>query len=309
MVEYGRQPAEFELEQALSELAQCLVFPATPELAATVRSRLTVPVPPRRGWLAAVSLKRGLAFAVLVLLLLVAAIGVLSPAARSAVADRLGLKGVRITVVATLPPPARAPATPAGALPAAVGSPVLPATGAAATPLPAIVATPATPGAALALGDPVTLAQAQTQLTHPLLVPSLPELGEPDAVYLQQNVPGGEVSLLYGVRDGLPKTAQPGVGLLVSEFRGEIEPAFFGKVLPAGTRLEPVVVNGGRGWWIEGAPHLIFYRDASGQVHDEQLRLAGNTLLWEQDGLTLRLESALTKDAALRIAASVTTRP
>jgi hypothetical protein len=151
--------------------------------------------------------------------------------------------------------------------------------------------------------------QAGVQLHRPLLVPTLPVLGEPDAVYLGQNVSGGEVSLVYGVRDGLPKTAQPGVGLLFSEFRGEIEPAFFGKVLSAGTTLEPVMVNGGRGFWIEGAPHLIFYRDASGQVHDEQLRLAGNTLLWEQDGLTLRLESALTKDEALRIAASVTARP
>jgi hypothetical protein len=117
------------------------------------------------------------------------------------------------------------------------------------------------------------------------------------------------VSLVFGVRDGLPKTAQGGVGVLFSEFHGEIEPAFFGKVLSAGTTLEPVTVNGGRGWWIQGEPHLIFYRDANGQVHDEQLRLAGNTLLWEQDGLTLRLESALTKDEALRIAASVAVRP
>jgi len=70
-----------------------------------------------------------------------------------------------------------------------------------------------------------------------------------------------------------------------------------------------VTVNGGRGFWIEGAPHQIFYRDVNGQVHDRQLRLAGNTLIWEQDGLTLRLESALSKDEALRIAASVVPRP
>ena len=51
--------------------------------------------------------------------------------------------------------------------------------------------------------------------------------------------------------------------------------------------------------------HLFFYFDSSGTIHDELLRLAGNTLLWEHNGVTLRLEAAFAKDAALRIAATM----
>jgi hypothetical protein len=57
--------------------------------------------------------------------------------------------------------------------------------------------------------------------------------------------------------------------------------------------------------WIEGQPHTVLYRDSDGQVREERSRLAANTLLWEQSGLTLRLESSLSKDEAIRIAEGV----
>ena len=44
-------------------------------------------------------------------------------------------------------------------------------------------------------------------------------------------------------------------------------------------------------------------RDQSGRQSDERFRLASNVLLWEQDGLTLRIEGAISKEQALRIAA------
>ena len=65
-------------------------------------------------------------------------------------------------------------------------------------------------------------------------------------------------------------------------------------------------VSGEPGFWISGAPHgffLVCY-DA-GECRQERYRLAGNVLLWEQDGVTLRLESALTLEDALDIAESV----
>jgi hypothetical protein len=37
----------------------------------------------------------------------------------------------------------------------------------------------------------------------------------------------------------------------------------------------------------------------------ETIRLAGNVLLWERGELTLRIESGLTKEGAVRVAASV----
>jgi hypothetical protein len=126
-------------------------------------------------------------------------------------------------------------------------------------------------------------------------------------VYAGAPPPGGQVTLVYRARPGLPppSTLQTEVGLLITQFRGGIEPELYGKGIGPGTQLEAIAVNGGRGYWIEGRPHTFFYRDADGRVRDESSRLAGNTLLWEQDGLTFRLESALTKEEALRIAAAL----
>jgi hypothetical protein len=77
-------------------------------------------------------------------------------------------------------------------------------------------------------------------------------------------------------------------------------------VLDRNTTLEKVTVNGHPGFWIQGAPHFFFYRVAgtSGSVEQETLRLAGNTLIWTQGNLLLRLEAQVDKDTALRIAAS-----
>lgn len=299
MTERRRPLSDADFDQALTELGARLIYPRTPDLAAGVRRRLTAQ-PGRRGFrIPPVTLRRGLALAALVVVVAIGLIS-LSPGVRSAIADRLGLKGVRISVVPTLPPIPSTPAPSPSATPrSAAGTPSVIAT----TPSPA--ATPAGLGGGLQLGKRVSLGEAQAGVGYAILAPSLPDLAPPDEVWLSQNVPGGQVAFVYAVRPGLPQAAQTGLGMLVTEFRGDIEPNLFGKLIPPGTRLEPVTVNGGRGWWIEGNPHAFFYRNANGQVHDEQLRLAGNTLLWEQNGLTLRLESALSKDEALRIAESV----
>ena len=59
-----------------------------------------------------------------------------------------------------------------------------------------------------------------------------------------------------------------------------------------------------RAYWLEGTPHQFFYRDSAGNPSPETLRLAGNTLLWEQGAVTFRLEAQVSRDDALRIATS-----
>jgi len=86
--------------------------------------------------------------------------------------------------------------------------------------------------------------------------------------------------------------------------REYLDEALFAKATGPGTRIEPVSVNGGQGYWLEGAPHVFFYRDPSGSVVNDTLRLAGNTLVWVQDGVTIRLEAQVTKERALQIAAT-----
>jgi hypothetical protein len=84
-----------------------------------------------------------------------------------------------------------------------------------------------------------------------------------------------------------------------------MDPGFAKKIIAPDTTVEFLTVNGGRGYWIAGAPHQFLYLDRDGTIRDETLRLAGDTLLWEQDGRTLRIEGARSRDEALRIAASI----
>ena len=138
-----------------------------------------------------------------------------------------------------------------------------------------------------------------------ILLPTLPDVNAPDAIYMGELASGGRVTLVYRARPGLPRAATIGVGLLLIEIpdglpRGAV---ILGKGLDAGTRLETVTVAGAPGYWLSGRPHRLFYTDAQGNGH--ALRLAGNVLLWQRGGVTLRLEAALSKGAALRIAASV----
>jgi hypothetical protein len=93
------------------------------------------------------------------------------------------------------------------------------------------------------------------------------------------------------------------VGLLLTEFPGSSPVA--DKFVEPGTRVDVVTVNGMQGYWITGKPHLFGYVDDKGVSRMETVRLAGNVLLWERDGLVLRLELALPEAATLRIAASV----
>jgi hypothetical protein len=149
----------------------------------------------------------------------------------------------------------------------------------------------------------VTLAGAQQRVAFPILLPAT--LGQPDAIYVDTLPPGGEVTLVYRPRSGLPVTSETGVGLLLGEFQGSTDQVFLSKLAGPGTTIVPVIVAGQAGFWLTGAPHQVLYRDAGGVTRQLTLRLASNTLLWTHGTLTLRLESALSEQAALAIAGSV----
>lgn len=148
-------------------------------------------------------------------------------------------------------------------------------------------------GLGLLLGESVTLEQARDRVDFEVVLPEA--LGEPDGVYLQDRPPGGMVSLVYGTREK-PRA-------LFTEFRATVDEVIFKKVA-IDTEIVPVTIGGRQGFWLEGA-HFFAYLDADGDIQSEQVRLAGNTLLWERGQLTLRLEGDLTKAQALEIARSV----
>jgi hypothetical protein len=149
---------------------------------------------------------------------------------------------------------------------------------------------PATaPGRDLGLGTRTTLAAARRTARVP--VPTVRALGAPDAVYVDR--PGGSAALVYGPRPGLPAGAR-GVGALLTMLPGG-DVAIVKKLLGSGTDVEAVDVDGAIGVFISGERHVVIPPN----------RLAANTLLWVRGNTTYRLETALGRDAALRLAQTV----
>ncbi len=143
-----------------------------------------------------------------------------------------------------------------------------------------------------------SLAAASRDAGFPVRAPAA--LGAPDAI---QVLAGDRrvVTLLYRPRADLPASpVEPAIGALVTEAPVTGQVPLAGKLAGPGTRVEPVVVAGGAGLWLEGSPHEVFLYN-----RPDTLRLATNTLLWERDGVTYRLEAFVPRDGAIRIAESM----
>jgi hypothetical protein len=151
---------------------------------------------------------------------------------------------------------------------------------------------PSTFGSALQLGTPVTLTEAQRQF--PVGLPAA--LGRPGGVYVSENPTRVDLVYRRGNR----------VGVLVTELRATATPVIE-KAVGSATRFERFRVDGDPAYFIAGARHGFAYIPAgTNEPAFEQARLAGNTLLVERaDGLLLRVEGRLNRDAAVRIARSV----
>jgi hypothetical protein len=139
----------------------------------------------------------------------------------------------------------------------------------------------------LDLGQRVTLDAAKRRAPW-LLVPD----GTPDSVWVNESLPGGKVSLLWGTPSN--------VRLLLTEFTGR---TYIEKVIDGDTQVERVKI-GDAGAWFQG-PHVVMFQDRDGRFRESHARLARNTLVWQMGDVTLRLEGGLTRDEALRIARTV----
>jgi hypothetical protein len=159
-------------------------------------------------------------------------------------------------------------------------------------------------GGELDLGKPVTLEEAEEAVDFDVLV-APDRYREPDEVYVARAPGGGRIDLLYGPSDELPPAAASGAGILLTEFRGDVDTELVKKVVGPDARTEFVTVDGNDAIWIEGGPHTVVVADENGEYVEERTRLAGNTLLWERDGVTLRLESGLSRDEAIQVAESL----
>ena len=278
------------LAAALADLAEAIDWPAAgpaspggADVASAVRVRIEAGAVPsdrgarwgsawRSGWGSWRPVRR---------VLVVATVAVLALAILAALAGAagLGLPGIRILLgpAPVSPPP----------------SPV-----AARSPSPAAV-----PGAGMHLGERVELADLDRRAGFPVRWPLDPAIGPPDAAYVDPSL-GGQVTLVWGIRPGLPDTIQPGVGLVMSAFRGSYDSSFLNKAVGSGTIIQLVQVDGERAFWLSGGPHFFFYSSPSGQVFDPR-RWVGDALLWSDGSTTYRLESALGRERTIEVAESL----
>ena len=277
-----------DLEAALRAFGESVAWPGAaasdgPDVAALVRERIessprtVAPAQSRWSWSPA---RRALVAAVLVLLVLAALAG----------AAGLGLPGLRLILgpAPVSPPPSLAPS----ASPAAGASGTSGASSAAGM-----------PGSTMGLGQLVPLDELDARAGFDVAWPSDPAVGAPDAAYIDPTL-GDQVALVWRSRAGLPDTLEPGVGLVVTAFRGTADSGFFSKALGSGTTVKSVLVDGDRAFWLTGDPHFLFYEGPEGFVHDPR-RWIGNALLWTRGAITYRLETSLDQAAAIRLAESM----
>jgi hypothetical protein len=152
------------------------------------------------------------------------------------------------------------------------------------------------------LGQSIDVGEARRDAPAPIATPT--GIGAPDAAF--HGRPEGGTSFVWEPSAQLPRVFDSEIGLLLTEFPGRLEQPLVEKAVPPGTTIEPVTVDGGAGYWLGDGVHEFFYLDAEGDPQPDTARLAATTLLWERDGVTYRLESALDRDAALTLARDLT---
>lgn len=294
-------PTDAALDAALVDLAGALAPVPAAGLARAVRLRvetMAVPSTSGPGWLDRLTrptgrpLRRGLVLALAALLVL----------AGIAVAIGFGLPGLRIVFVG----PGQT-ASPAASATPSRGS-AAPSSGKA----PAGSSAPGSPPlGSLGLGDPVDPATLENTAGYRVLLPTLPELGQPLAVYVRGRPPRAQVAAGYAATPAIPAASgAPGVNgtpvaIIVMEYPGSVDGGYLKKLLQGGSTIEGVTVAGHPGFWIAGQPHELLYVAPDGQVESDQVRLVGNVLAWNDGALTFRIEGAPDLTSAMRIAESM----
>ena len=260
-----REP-QARIEALLVELGEELAWPGERDLGTVIRARLERGAPSRPAARRA-WLRPALAVGIAVLAFSTAG-AFLFPEARQAVADWLGISGIEIRVDDGSPAPTSDPAL----------------------------------AFALQLGEEISLAQAESFVDFDVATPDRSTVTP--RVFFSESPGEGAVSLVYPPGRDLPETSQTGVGLLLTQFEARLDEVLIRKVSTVGTRVSPVEL-GDRAYWIEGKPHTLLYLGPDGEVLHDRVRFADNTLVWEENGVSYRLESALDLDVALALARSV----
>ncbi len=146
-------------------------------------------------------------------------------------------------------------------------------------------------GAALDLGSPVPLDEARALGQPRVLTPAA--MPAPDVAYVLGAGDHRIVTLAWRAADGAPALVGSDLAMTVMAIPGLLDETIVTKLVGRGTTVEPVAVDGGRGWWISGAPHELMVVRPDGSVGVAYASLVGDTLVFERDGTVYRLTSTL----------------
>ncbi|MDQ3043550.1 MAG: hypothetical protein M3R06_00150 [Chloroflexota bacterium] len=263
------------LDEDLRALGREIEFPQTPDLVASVRRRLGETHAPH-GWWNMAPARQPLVAAALIGIAFVVALLALVPDVRTSFAHWFSIPGIRLVIVDDDS---------------------------------ADFLSDNSLGGTLLLGERLTLSEAQAQVSYILQVPTSPDVGTPDEVYLRSVTGGKMVTLLYDAKEGLPAAAETGVGALFMQFPNAGSIDALAKFVPSHITLEWPLVGGNQGLWLEGSSFLMIDPGASLGFADKGFRHSANVLFWQESGVTFRLETALSLADAVRLAESLTPLP
>ncbi len=270
-----KKPASKQFEEQLRTAARGLKYPRTPDVSRAVRFKLT------RSRLSRTRVILRIGVVTIVILL---ALALAVPPVRAQLAGffRIGV----IRIFPFQPPTATAFAeVPLTATSARIGNNPFPTT---------VTATPTTdntPAALHGLAGLTTLDQAQKLTGFRIQLPSYPkDLGKPDFVFYQNQI---KMLVLAWLDHGNSQQ----IRLSLYEFLST-------NIIV--NKFEPVIVKettvkGTHAIWAEG-PYLV--QVTSGDYEMRSI-VTGHSLIWEQAGITYRLETDLTLEEAVKIVESL----
>jgi hypothetical protein len=253
-----------ELERELRELGSLIDYPPTPNVARAARNVLDEAANEQSRRLRRAFPTMRWA-AVAAAFVLVVAVPTLSPGLRATVSDWFVAEDFQSTGVDAGSPERQSEA----------GAPAAGVSKSATTPAQAPQFS----------GERISVREAQARMDGTLILPRTPELEKPEEIYTVGTASKEGVMLVY--KYGLPPLGDSGIHLVLTEVPGDLEPAYLTGRTTAGSKFDRVSVDGNPGYW----------RSAGN-------RLPGQTLLWEQGGVALRLEANVKKEQAIRIAES-----
>ena len=151
------------------------------------------------------------------------------------------------------------------------------------------------------LGEPLDLAVLQQGAPFPVLLPTASGFAAPDEVYFRRDYPMDSVALVYHA------AGRRHIGSILTEFLGS--PGALADSLFA-NGASAVAVNNNIGAWVarSDGPPVFFYFDPGERAREVSPNLRVNTLVWQQGELTLRFETELPRDEAIRVAESLAFR-